>query len=205
MPNYFSARMSASKQPGKRRGGNRGSGGHHAPRRPSLGLKKTDSGTESELVHPRCARERAEDLAEVEQMLDAGETEIARDELRWLLDGCDACLACHRLLGEIALEDGDYQLARGHFGYAYELGRAACRPAGAAVRLPYARPANKSLLESAKGLAFALLQLGRLRTARDVLLQLLDWDPSDPLGGKRLLDEIEHSPNSTAEIDEVDD
>ena len=41
-----------------------------------------------ELVHPRCALERAEDIEEVDQMVENGEMEIAVDELRWLLGGC---------------------------------------------------------------------------------------------------------------------
>ncbi len=55
-------------------------------------------------------------------MVAAGETEIARDELRWLLSECHDFLAAHKLLGDLALADNDVRLARGHFGYAYQIG-----------------------------------------------------------------------------------
>ena len=35
-----------------------------------------------EFLHPRCALDRAEDIEEVETMFEAGEGEIAKDELR---------------------------------------------------------------------------------------------------------------------------
>ena len=54
-------------------------------------------------------------------MIAAGETEIARDELVWLLSECPDFLEAHVHLGLIALEEGDPKLARGHFGRAYEL------------------------------------------------------------------------------------
>lgn len=137
-----------------------------------------------ELVHPRCALERREDLEEVEAMLAAGETEIAVDELRWLLDGCGDFVAAHRLLGEQALADGDVRLARGHFGYAYEIGLSAMPQRGLDAPLPYRLPANRAFLESAKGLAWCLGQLGKRRLGRSVVEQLLKCDPTDPLGVK---------------------
>ena len=54
-------------------------------------------------------------------MVEAGETEIARDELVWLLSECPDFLEAHVHLGLIALEEEDAKLARGHFGRAYEL------------------------------------------------------------------------------------
>jgi hypothetical protein len=137
-----------------------------------------------ELVHPRCALERREDLEEVEAMLAAGETEIAVDELRWLLDGCGDFVAAHRLLGEQALADGDVRLARGHFGYAYEIGLSAMPERGLDGPLPYRLPANRAFLESAKGLAWCLGQLGKRRLGRRVIEQLLKCDPTDPLAVK---------------------
>lgn len=115
-------------------------------------------------------------------MLAAGENEIAIDELRWLLDGCGDFIAAHRLLGELALADGDLKLARGHFGYAYEIGLSALPPRGFEGPLPYRLAANQALLESAKGLAWCLHELGKPKLARRVLGQLLLLDPSDPLG-----------------------
>ncbi len=52
----------------------------------------------------------------------AGDTEAARDALRYALQGCGDNLWVHVALGRIALQDdNDPTLARGHFGYAYEL------------------------------------------------------------------------------------
>jgi hypothetical protein len=137
-----------------------------------------------ELVHPRCARDRQEDLEEVRKMLDAGELEVAVDECRWLLNGCSDCLEAHRLLGEIALSENDWPLARGHFGYAYRLGEKALQQAGTKGPLPYRLGANHSFLESGKGLAFCLRQLGKREMAKEVVEALLACDSSDPLGVK---------------------
>src|SRR5262245_42144351 len=83
----------------------------------------TDGGPAWELVHPRCALARADDMDDVRQMVEHGETEIAVDELRWLLNGCSDFIDAHRLLGELALGAEDFPLARGHFGYAFRLGQ----------------------------------------------------------------------------------
>ncbi|MEI6241624.1 MAG: hypothetical protein WCR51_14660, partial [Planctomycetia bacterium] len=77
------------------------------------------AGSAWEFVHPRCARKRRDDIGEVEAMVAAGEAEIARDELVWLLSECPDFLEAHLHLGLIALEDDDPKLARGHFGRAY--------------------------------------------------------------------------------------
>ncbi len=137
-----------------------------------------------ELVHPRCARDRQEDLEEVRKMVDAGELDIAVDECRWLLNGCSDCLEAHRILGEIALGENDLPLARGHFGYAFRLGEKALDQAGCKGPLPYRLPANGSFLEAAKGLAWCLRQLGKAQMSREVVAVLLACDPSDPLGVK---------------------
>jgi tetratricopeptide (TPR) repeat protein len=134
------------------------------------------------LVHPRCAQERLDDLEEVRQMIDAGEVEIATDELRWLLNGCSDFVAAHRLLGELAMEQRDIKLARAHFGYAYDIGLSALPPAGLGGALPYRVPANQAFLEAAKGLAWCLRELGQDEQALAVVDQLLACDPSDPLG-----------------------
>jgi hypothetical protein len=141
-----------------------------------------------ELVMPRCARDRKEDLEEVHKMLEAGEYEVARDECLWLLQGCTDCLDAHRILGEIALEMNDLPLARGHFGYAYRLGMQAIERAGGVAPLPYRVSANQSFLESGKALAWCLLQLNKREMAAEVVEAILGCDPSDPLGVKGLLD-----------------
>jgi tetratricopeptide (TPR) repeat protein len=153
-------------------------------RRTSLRVRRKVGEKAWELVHPRCALERAEDLEEVQLMLDAGEKEIALDELRWLLNGCSDFVAAHRLLGELALADGDLRLARGHFGYAYEIALSAVPPRGLDGPLPYRLPANQAFFEAAKGLAWCLHGLGKKKLARRVLDQLLACDATDPLGVK---------------------
>lgn len=113
-------------------------------------------------------------------MLAAGERDIARNELRWLLEGCSDFLEVHVLLGRLAWEEGDVALARGHNGYAYEVGRRALgrRFQG---QLPYRLAANRPLLEAGAGLAHCLESLGRRQDAVAVAHEVLGWDPSDPL------------------------
>ena len=151
-------------------------------RRTELRVKRRSNENAWELVHPRCALERMEDLEEVRKMLDAGEVDVAIDELRWLLDGCSDFVAAHRLLGELAMADGDFRLARGHFGYAYNICVSAMPPQGLPGPLPYRLPVNQGFFESAKGLAWCLHQLAMQDMADAVLEQMLKCDPSDPLG-----------------------
>jgi hypothetical protein len=141
-----------------------------------------------ELVHARCARDRADDLAEVQIMIAGGEVEIARDELRWLLDGCSDCLLAHKMLGELALAEGDIPLARGHFGYAFEIGRKALDSAGARGGAWYRLPANQAFFEAGKGLAYCLRELGKPALVAQVVTRLLECDPGDPLGVRGFLD-----------------
>lgn len=117
-----------------------------------LTLKRHESpaGTAWEFVHPRCARRRRADMEEVEAMVEAGETEIARDELVWLLSECPDFLDAHVHLGLIALEEEDPKLARGHFGRAYELCMRALETAGNPQPLPYSLDGNRPFYEAAK-------------------------------------------------------
>ncbi len=115
-------------------------------------------------------------------MIAAGEYDVARDELRWLLQGCPNFIAAHRMLGELALGENDFRLARGHFGYACEIGLRALPRGRSPAPLPYDVPANQAFLESAKGLAWCLRQLGERTLAEEVVEKLLTWDPTDPLG-----------------------
>jgi hypothetical protein len=152
-----------------------------AKQKPSnqIAIARTEDGS-WELKHPRCARVREDDLAEVREMITAGETEIAQDELRWLLSECHDFLAAHKLLGDLALSENDMRLARGHFGYAYQIGLKAIDRAGAKL-LPFSRIVNQPFFEAGKGLAECLLKLGKRGLARDVIRRLLELDPSDPL------------------------
>jgi hypothetical protein len=124
-------------------------------------------------------------MEEVHAVLDAGEIDVAVDELRWLLQGCRELLEAHQLLGEIALADNDLILARGHLGYAYEMGLGSI-PDDFPGPLAYARPANRPFFEAGKGLAWCLKQLGEAKAAARVVERLLRLDPSDPLGLKSL-------------------
>jgi tetratricopeptide (TPR) repeat protein len=150
-----------------------------------VGLRRVDAQT-CELVHPRGVHDRALDIAEVQQMLAAGEIDLAIDELRWLLDGCHPFIEAHQLLGEIALGDGDLELAQNHFGYAWQLGLNALPKSGAAVSLRYQRPANQPFLQAGKGLAWCFLQVDKPDQARQVIEQLLALDSDDPLGVRQL-------------------
>ena len=143
-------------------------------------------GCEWEFVHPRCARKRRDDMAEVEAMVEAGETDIARDELVWLLSECPDFLDAHVHLGLIALEDGDPKLARGHFGRAYELGLRALDAADNSHPLPYVRPSNRPFFEAAKGLVHCLIATGREAMTKDIQRRLAQLDPTDPLGIARM-------------------
>jgi len=114
-------------------------------------------------------------------MVEAGETDIAHDELVWLLSECPDFLEAHVQLGLIALEADDVKLARGHFGRAYELGIRALDAAAAPAPLPYDLDANKPFFQAAKGLVHSLMELGRKRAALEVCQRLAPLDPADPL------------------------
>lgn len=148
--------------------------------RPEITLREVAAG-EFELVYPPCVGRRKEDMAEVRAMLKAGEVDVAVDELRWLLEDCRPLVEAHQLLGQIAFDAREVELARGHFAAAYALGQAAAAKGPPGLRLPYRRPANRPLLKAAKGLAMALAQSGDKKGAADVVRSLLAWDPGDPL------------------------
>lgn len=154
----------------------------------AIGVRRVPDKDVFELVFPRCVRDRKDDLDEARAMLDAGEIDIAVDELRWLLEGCNVLLEAHTLLGEVAIGDDDLILARNHFGFAYEMGLEALGPKFAGT-LPYTRKANQPFFEAGKGLAWSLKQLGEPKLAKEVVDQLLALDPADPLGLKAMLQE----------------
>jgi tetratricopeptide (TPR) repeat protein len=168
-------------------------GGQGPRRRRGAGREKlavarrdTPLGPAWELVHPRCSRKRREDIEEVEAMVEAGETEIAHDELVWLLSECPDFLEAHVQLGLIALEDDDAKLARGHFGRPYELVIRALDAAGAAQPLPYHLDGNKPFFQAAKGLVHSLMEIGRKQAAKEVCQRIAQLDPTDPLGIQRI-------------------
>lgn len=141
-----------------------------------------------ELLHPGTALEMADDLEEVQQMRAAGERDVAVDELRWLLSECHDAVDVHYALGELAFEEEDWRLARAHFGHAFDLGRSALPESGVDGRLSYDLPANRTLFQASKGLAFCLRELGRLPMSLAVLREMTAWDSSDPLGARDLLE-----------------
>lgn len=122
-------------------------------------------------------------------MIAADEIDVAIDELRWLLSGCSDFIEAHKTLGELALLDGDLSLARGHFGYAFELGTKGLDAARCRGPLPYRLAANQAFHEAGKGLAYCLRELGESDLARRVVKRLAQCDPSDPLGVQKLMGE----------------
>jgi hypothetical protein len=83
------------------------------------------------------------DYEEGMELLRAGDPEAARDALRYALQGCGDNLWVHVALGRIALDEfREPALARGHFGYAFELAQKALPP-GFAGRLDPDRVVNR--------------------------------------------------------------
>lgn len=164
------------------------------PKKP-LSLRPIEENSQQyELVFPRCARDRKEDLEEVQAMLAAEEYEVALDELRWLISECSSCLPAHRYLGELALLEEDLSLARGHFGYAYELGLSAIPSRDWQGKLPYEAENNTAFFEAGKGFAYCLQELGKAALAAEVLRRLIQLDPNDPLGCGAMLDSLAKNP-----------
>lgn len=121
-------------------------------------------------------------------MIEGGEAEVAIDELRWLVGGCSEFIEGHALLGELALEAGDFTLARGHFGFAVQLGVKAIERAKVAGPLPYSQVANQSFHEAGRGLVESLLALQMTPKAIELVRKLVQLDPSDPLELRALVD-----------------
>ncbi len=152
-----------------------------------VGVRRVAQVQAWELLHPRCALERQLDLEEVRQMIQAGEEDLAREELLWLLEECPDMIAAHALLGQMALRNGDYSLARGHLGHAFRLGLRALKRAGDPIPVPYRLEANREFLESGRDLAVCLEAMGKPDLAAQVRKDLLRLDPSDPFGIRPLV------------------
>jgi hypothetical protein len=167
--NGMSPRPSDERRPGPRRrrpsklghrsrGGPRPSGTRSGPG--PIGLTRV-GGEEFELVHPRAVKETELDYEEGVELWRAGDPESARDALRYALSACHENIWAHVALGQIALvEFRDPALARGHFGYAFDLAHRAL-PQGFKGRLPRDRPNNRPFFEAIDGLAQSLEALGR--------------------------------------------
>ena len=133
------------------------------------------SGNDYSLSHPKCVEEMEPDYEEGIEFWREGDPEAARDALRYALQGCGDNLWVHVALGKIALqEDRDPNLARGHFGYAFELAQKAI-PANFAGRLPIEHPANEPLYEAIDGLIACYEALAQPRLAEEVRSLARRW------------------------------
>ena len=159
--------------------GDRGAGSKPAGAgRPTglIGLYRLERG-DFELVHPRKVEETREDYEEGIELWKEGDPESARDALRYALSACHDNLWVHVALGRIALaEFRDPTLARGHFGYAFELGERAlpagfCGPAAAVSGRQIARFTRPSTVWSS-----VLKALGQQRDVREASrAALIGW------------------------------
>lgn len=177
----------------------------HPQRRPpdkhKLSLVRSQSGNAWIFAHPAEVRECAEDLEEVHEMIEAGETDVAVDELRWLLGMCSEMLAAHFLLGKLAVEvANDFDLARGHFGAGYQLGLQAWRRANKPTPVAALHPANRVFYDCGRGLAWCLHQLQKTRLAVEVVEHMLEMDPSDPLAIRGWIDEMQTEGKSVVDL-----
>lgn len=141
-----------------------------------------------EFQAPECAIDRKEDVDEVRVMISGGEQEIARDELLYLVSDCRGFLDAHNLLAELALEEGDIGIARGHFGFGYECCLQAIPP-GFKGRIPSNRAVNTPFFAAGRGLARCLIAQGKLADGREVLEKLQRFDTNDE-STKSLLAEL---------------
>src|SRR5262249_6585124 len=87
-------------------------------------------------------------------------------------------LEAHNLLGELALEENDLSLARGHFGFAYEIGLDSL-PKGFRGILPSSTDYNRPFYSAGPGLAPCLIAPRQRAQGREVLKQLSRSDPRD--------------------------
>jgi hypothetical protein len=157
----------------------------------SLSVRRSADGRSWAFAHPAGVRERIEDLEEAQAMIEAGEFDLAEDEVRWLLEDCPEFMAAHAMLGELAAAHrNDISLARGHFGAGYQLGLATLRRAGMPKPLPYSHPANRAFFEAGRGLAWSLAKLGKRELAKEVVDTLVVLDAADPLQLRAMLDEV---------------
>ncbi len=166
--------------PGRKPGAGGAKGG--ASRRGGLGLKRL-GGDDFVLVHPKCVREMELDFEEGIELRKAGDPEAARDALRFALQGCGDNLWVHVALGRIALDDfRDPSLARGHFGYAFELAERAL-PGGFDGRIPREHPSNRPLHDAVDGLIACHEALGAADLADELKKRRDRW--SRPVGPRR--------------------
>ena len=117
-------------------------------------------------------------MAEVLEIRAGGEFEIARDELLYLVADCRGFLEAYIQLAELALEDEDISLAKGHFAFAYENGLDRL-PLNFRGQLPCQEGYNPHFYAAGRGLARCLIARKEIQAAREVLQQLLKFDPTE--------------------------
>lgn len=163
-----------SRRPPK--GGQGGGPRGESPPRKTGGVKlRRVGGNDFELVHPRCVEELEPDYEEGIELWRAGEPEEARDALRYALQGCGDNIWVHVALGRIALEaSNDPTLARGHFGYGFELVMKALPP-NFQGRLPRGRAANRPFFDAVDGLIACHQALGQHKEADDLSRRAAQW------------------------------
>lgn len=168
--NGSGGRPRRSGRPGPGRGPRKGPGPHRrGGPRPSGSIRLAPiGGNRFELVHPSCVRETELDYEEGMEIWKAGDPEGARDALRYALAACRDNLWIHVALGRIALEEfRDPALARGHFGYAVDLGLRAIPPGLQGV-VARDRPANRPFYEAIDGMVGTLEALGKQGDAAEL-------------------------------------
>ena len=100
-------------------------------------------------------------------MIEAGEIDVALDELRWLLR-LREFIAAHVLLGDIARDTGDSACPCHYAGY--QLGLQTLRRENAKAVVVFAAR-NQSFFESGRGLVWAL-KTGKPQMAEEVMSTL---------------------------------
>jgi hypothetical protein len=132
-----------------------------------VGLQRLNA-REFALKHPKCIYEMELDYEEGLELRREGDPEGARDALRYALQGCGDNMWVHVALGRIALEDfNDPALARGHFGYAFELAQKAISRDFNGC-LPREHPANRPLYDAIDGLIACYDKLGQPASVREL-------------------------------------
>ncbi len=122
---------------------------------------KRIAGENFELAQPQGVLDAELDFEEGIELWKAGDAESARDALRYALSAYHDNIYIHVALGQIALDEfHDPALARGHFGYAFELAHRALPP-GFSGRLPRDRRGNRPFYEAIDGLIKCYKALGK--------------------------------------------
>jgi hypothetical protein len=170
--------------PGRAAGAPRAGGGA-VKKKGGIWLQRINA-TEFALSHPKCIHEMELDYEEGLELRREGDSEGARDALRYALQGCGDNIWVHVALGRIALEDfNDPSLARGHFGYGFELAEKAI-PRDFDGKLPREHPSNRPLYDAIDGLILCYEKLGQPAPAEELRALARRWlgtgRPGNPKG-----------------------